>query len=385
MACHTAELEPAMKDTDLPSGERGAFDPEAGRSPTLPSRYYHDAEIYRRELDAIFHRSWCYVGHASQLPRAGDYRVEQLADQCIVLLRDRESRLRAFFNVCQHRGHQLLSGAGSGKKRIVCPYHAWSYGLDGRLLQAPHTERMQGFEAADYGLRPVRLAECAGLLFANLDPAAADFEAEYPGLEETIASSLPGHRGCTTARQFDFDIAANWKIVVDNFSEGYHIPVAHRLLSQVLDNTTGQCRRRESRYAFFESRSKSGYEGYEIDAGSPYRSWTIWPNTCMLSLPGCENLVVIRMAPDGPGRCREHVDLLAAPNAPASRLEALRQLFAEQFNAEDIAIVESVHRGLQSLGYDQGRYVVDDSDGWYSESALHGFHRQILEAIASRP
>lgn len=372
-----------MKGTDLPAGERGAFDPEARRSPTLPSRYYHDAEIHRRELQAIFHRSWCYVGHASQLARPGDYRVEQVADQCILLLRDRESRLRAFFNVCQHRGHQLLSGVGSGKKHIVCPYHAWSYGLDGQLVQAPHTEQLEGFEAADFALQPVRLAECAGLLFANLDAAATDFEREYPGLEETITASLSDHGQLVAAHQFDFDIAANWKIVVDNFSEGYHIPVAHRLLSQVLDNTTGSCRRRESRYAFFESRSKAGYDGYRIDAGSPYRSWTIWPNTCMLSLPGCENLVVIRMAADGPGRCREHADLLAAPNAPAEPLQAVRKLFAEQFNAEDIAIVESVHRGLQSLGYDQGRYVVDEDDGWYSESALHRFHRQVLEALES--
>jgi len=371
-----------MKGTDLPAGERGAFDPEARRSPTLPSRYYHDAEIHRGELRAIFHRSWCYVGHASQLPRPGDYRVEQVADQCILLLRDGKSQLRAFFNVCQHRGHQLLSGAGSGRKRIVCPYHAWTYGLDGRLLQAPHTERLQGFDSAEFGLRPVRLAQCAGLLFANLDPAAADFEAEYPGLEETFTSSLPGYSDFEPARQFDFDIAANWKIVVDNFSEGYHIPVAHRLLTRVLDNSTGQCRRQERNYAFFESRSKSGYDGYEIDAGSPYRSWTLWPNTCLLSLPGCENLVVIRMAPDGPDRCREHADLLAAPHAPAPRLDAVRQLFAEQFNVEDIAIVESVHRGLQSLGYDQGRYVVDAEGGWYSESGLHQFHCRILEALA---
>lgn len=370
-----------MKDTDLPVGERGAFDSEARRSPTLPSRYYHDAEIHRRELRTIFHRSWCYVGHASQLPRAGDYRVEQVADQCILLLRDRESRLRAFFNVCQHRGHQLLQGAGSGKKRIVCPYHAWTYGLDGRLLQAPHTEHVEGFDRHDFSLRPVRLADCAGLLFANLDGDAADFEREYPGFEETVTTSLPDHGSFVPVHRFDFDIAANWKIVVDNFSEGYHIPVAHRLLSQVLDNTTGICRRREQRYAFFESRSKSGYDGYRIDAGSSYRSWTLWPNTCMLSLPGCENLVVIRMAPDGPGRCREHADLLAAPHTPASRLEAVRQLFAEQFNVEDIAIVESVHRGLESLGYDQGRYVVDEDDGWYSESALHRFHLRILEAI----
>lgn len=370
-----------MKGSDFPVGERGAFDADARRSPTLPSRYYHDAEIHRRELRTIFHRSWCYAGPVSRLPNPGDFRVEQIADQCIFLIRDRDSRLRAFHNVCQHRGHQLLAASGTGKKRIVCPYHAWTYGLDGQLMQAPRTEHLQGFDPAEFGLKPVRLAECAGLLFANLDTAAPDFEQLYPGFGQTIVDSLPDHARFVAAFEFDFDIAANWKIVVDNFSEGYHIPVAHRLLSRLLDNTTGRCLRRERHYAFFESRSKAGFDGFEVEPGSPYRSWTLWPNTCLLSLPGCENLVVIRMAPDGAGRCREHADLLASPAAPAERLENLKFLFAEQFNAEDIGIVESVHRGLESLGYDQGRYVVDDCDGWYSESGLHGFHRLVLGAI----
>jgi choline monooxygenase len=370
-----------MKGNDFPVGERGAFDADARKSPTLPSRYYHDETIHRRELQAIFHRGWSYAGHVSRLPNPGDYRVERVVDQCIFLVRDQQSRLRAFHNVCQHRGHQLLSASGTGKRRIVCPYHAWTYGLDGKLIQAPHTVQLQGFDPAEFGLRPVRLAECAGLLFVNLDAAAPDFEQDYPGFAQTITDSLPGYAGLATAFEFDFEIAANWKIVVDNFSEGYHIPVAHRLLSQVFDNTTGTCLRQERHYAFFESSSKSGYDGFEVEPGSPYRSWTLWPNTCLLSLPGGENLIVIRMAPDGAERCREHVDLLTAPDVPAERLEALKKLFAEQFNAEDIAIVESVHRGLKSLGYDQGRYVADRRDGWYSEAGLHRFHRLVLDAI----
>ena len=370
-----------MPEQGFPEGERGAFKPDAEKSPTLPSRYYHDADLYRQELSAIFHKSWCYVGHASQVPGPGDYRVDRVADQCIFLVRDQDLKINAFFNVCQHRGHELLNRDGSGKKRFVCPYHAWTYGLDGRLIQAPHTEELEGFDPVEYSLKPVRLFDCAGLLFANLDPAAAAFETEYPGLAQTFTDSCPGIEKFGTAFQFDFDIAANWKIVVDNFSEGYHIPVAHRLLAQVLDNTTGSCARLEERYAFFESRSRSGFEGFELEPGSPYRSWTLWPNTCVLSLPGCDNLIVIRMAPDGPDGCREHVDILAVPGESRAELEAIKDLFATHFNREDIAIVESVHRGLKSLGYDQGRYVVDKQDSWFSESGLHRFHRQVLDAL----
>ena len=372
-----------MKNPDFPEGERGSFAADARLSPTLPSRYYHDPEIYGRELRAVFQRSWCYVGHVSELPNPGDFRVESVADQCIFLLRAEDGEIRAFYNVCQHRGHELLQGSGSRKKRIVCPYHAWTYDLDGALIQAPHTDRLQNFDAAEFSLKPVRLAICAGLLFANLDPAAVEFEQAYPGLAQTFSDSLPAIENFGAAIQLDYDIAANWKIVVDNFSEGYHIPVAHRQLTRVLEVGSGNRSRVEEHYAFFESRSGAGYEGLELEAGTPYRSWTLWPNTCLLSLPGCENLIVIRMAPDGPEGCREHVDLLTIDGEVSPTVEALRGLFAESFNQEDIAIVESVQRGLKSLGYDQGRYVVDDRDDWYSESGLHKFHRLILAALAS--
>ena len=370
-----------MNETEMPEGERGRFDPDARLSPTLPSRYYHDNEIHRQELQAVFHKSWCYVGPAGGLAAAGDYRVERVADQCILIVRDQDSSLRAFFNVCQHRGHELLEGSGKGRNKIVCPYHAWTYGLDGRLLQAPHTAGVHDFDMAGYSLKPVRLANCAGLLFANLDGDAADFETEYPGLAQTLHDCLPGIESFTSVAELDYDIAANWKIVVDNFSEGYHIPVAHRKLSQVLDIGAGNRARIEPSYAFFESRSKAGYAGLEVEPGSPYRSWTLWPNTCMLSLPGCANLFIIRMAANGPGRCLEHVDLLASEDSMSPMLDELQALFAEQFNAEDIAIVESVHRGLKSLGYDQGRYVVDAANSWYSESGLHRFHRLLLQAL----
>ena len=104
---------------------------------------------------------------------------------------------------------------------------------------------------------------------------------------------------------------------------------------------------------------------------------------CILGLPGCDNLVVLRMAPDGPTRCLERAEILAPGDAPDSRLDAIRELFAQNFNREDIALVENVQRGLQSLGYDQGRYVVDADDSWYSESGLHRFHLQVLDALAS--
>ena len=105
-----------MNNVNYPSGVRGPMDGEAGKSFTLPSRYYFDADIYQRELQQVFHRSWCYVGHVSQIPNPGDYYVDKIADQCVFIMRTDEATVKAFFNVCQHRGHQLLNGKGNTKK-----------------------------------------------------------------------------------------------------------------------------------------------------------------------------------------------------------------------------------------------------------------------------
>ena len=127
---------------------------------------------------------------------------------------------------------------------------------------------------------------------------------------------------------------------------------------------------------------EDGSDELPLNAGEPYLSWTVWPNLCMLSQPGCENLLVLRMTPNGVSGCAERVDILAPPGEPVAALRALKDLFVDSFNREDIAIVESVQRGLSSLGYDQGRYVADDMESWYSESGLHRFHRLVIEALA---
>jgi choline monooxygenase len=375
-----------MNIVNLPIGDRGAMSDNASSSCTLPSKYYFDAGIFQRERQAIFHRNWCYVGHIGQLAKPEDYFVDSIVDQPIFLIRVDDNSIKGYMNVCQHRGHQLLTGSGSGKKRIVCPYHAWTYDLDGSLIRAPCTDELPSFKPDSFGLKEIAVAECAGLLFANLTPVstkheASVFEDVYPGLKNTLTGHLGNLEGFERKHRIDYQIAANWKVVVDNFSEGYHIPMAHRLLSQVLDSAASSDSRIEKHYAFFESICKSGYAGLDLEPGQPYLSWTIWPNTCMLSQPGCKNLFVIRMAPDGPAGCAERVDILAPAGESAPELDALKTLFADNFNKEDIAIVESVQRGLQSLGYDQSRYVADGKEDWYSESGLHRFHMRIIEAL----
>ena len=371
-----------IKLKNLPSGNRGNFNVDALNSPTLPSRYYTDADLYRQELTAIHYKTWCYVGHVSDLDAPRSYFTDMVADQSIIVMRGGDDNIRAFFNVCQHRGHQLLKGRGTLGKGLSCPYHAWLYDLEGKLVAAPYSETIADFDKSEYSLKAIPIAFAAGLIFVNLDPDCEPFETEMSGFGPSIEKHIPDIERFVAAHRLHYDIAANWKTVVDNFSEAYHIPVAHPQLAKVLDQGMDEFQE-EYRWSYILYRSRAGFEGLELEPGLPYIAWQAWPHLCMLSLPGSQNLIVLRMAPNGVEGCAERVDIYTpagdAENDP--NMLAVRDLFMNMFNQEDIAIVESVQRGFNSLGYDQGRYVCDAEESWFSEVLLHGFHMQVLEAL----
>ena len=372
-----------LKPGHLPEGERGGFTLDPQTSPTLPSRYYTDPDIYAREMRAIHQRSWCYVGHICDVAEPGMYFTDTVGEQPVLVVKGQDGVIRAFFNICQHRGHGLLKGRGQLKtKGVSCPYHAWLYRLDGSLAAAPMTEQLKGFDKSEFNLKPIAISIAAGLIFINLDPDCVPLEVEMAGLGENISTFLPGLPDWVVAGRLHYGIKANWKVVVDNFSEAYHIPVAHPQLSKVLEQEMVEFVA-EKRWTFNRFKSKDGFPGLELVAGSPYYAWQAWPHLCMLSLPGSDNLVVLRMAPDGVARCSERVDIYTPPGAAETdpKMLAVRDLFMHMFNIEDISIVESVQRGLQSSGFDQGRYVCDDANSWFSEIQLHWLHVQVLEAL----
>jgi len=152
----------ALADDDAP------FCQNPADSFTLPARFYLDDDIYQKELDAIFYRNWWYAGHVSQLGKSGDYLTANVGDQNVFVVRDRDGDLRAFYNVCQHRGHELLNGAGRTNV-IVCPYHAWSYDLDGSLVGARNTAKMAGFSKCDFSLKPVQVEVFAATALMSIN------------------------------------------------------------------------------------------------------------------------------------------------------------------------------------------------------------------------
>ena len=350
------------------------FDPDPERSYTLPAHYYHDPGIHARERDAIFARHWLYVCHGEAVREAGDYTTVETAGQNIIAIRGKDGALRAFYNVCQHRGHELLKGAGR-TKIITCPYHAWSYHIDGRLRAARGTEKVSGFDRDEFCLTAVRIEEFCGFVFVNLDPGAAPLAEQSEGLEADLRAHVPDLDALTFAHRLTFDIEANWKTVLDNFLECYHCPVAHPAFDDLVDlGTFGTVT-----YGIYSTHhslgGKADNDAYDAaDADDPDHSvWWLWPNTCILRFPGSANLSVWRMIPTGPETTHEVFDFFLPDAAPGPQASASIEYIDAVLQAEDIAIVESVQRGLHSRGYNQGRFIVDPDRGAVSEHGAHHF------------
>jgi nitrite reductase/ring-hydroxylating ferredoxin subunit len=208
----------------------------ADSSRTLPGWAFTDQAIFEREREAIHFRSWHYAGTTQELVKAGDYLTASIVDQNIIIIREQDGELRGFYNVCQHRAHELLRGRGH-VHRITCPYHAWTYGIDGRFSGARGTAVLQSFDNAAFNLKPVRIEVFAKkLIFFNLDPAAIPLRDQAADLEADLEAEIPSFNRLTVAPGLaSAEIQANWKVAVDNYLECYHCRNAHPALASLMD------------------------------------------------------------------------------------------------------------------------------------------------------
>jgi len=224
-----------MPTTETPTFRKTAETFTVGAK-TLPQQYFVSPEVFAREQEKIFSRQWVCAGHQSEIAKAGDYFVREVAGESLIILRDKGGKLRGFYNVCRHRGTRLredrVGQAASGHVTVIqCPYHAWTYGLDGRLIGAPHMDEVQGFNKADYSLHAVNLALWEGFVFVNLARASAPLEQWFAPLAGKFTHwNLPKLR---SAKRTEYDVRANWKLIFENYSECYHCPGVHPMLSKV--------------------------------------------------------------------------------------------------------------------------------------------------------
>ena len=203
--------------------------PPAGLEP----RFYQDPEVLALEDERIFSRTWQFVAHVAQLSEPGRYLTASAGSQPVLVLRDPEGELRAFRNVCRHRGSQLLSGSGECGKAIRCRYHGWTYRLEGDLIGVPEARSIPGLDKSALGLFPVAVEEMCGLIFVNLDADATPLAEQVAGLPERLARYR--FEELTPKVEDLSGQPANWKVVVDNYLEGYHVPIAHPGLMRLLD------------------------------------------------------------------------------------------------------------------------------------------------------
>ena len=205
---------------------------------TLPREYYTSPELLAEERERIHARSWNCVGRASAVARPGDYVLREVAGESLIVVRGRDGVLRAFFNICRHRGTRLCrEAAGHVSETIQCPYHAWTYTLDGRLIGAPHMHEVEGFDKRDYPLHAAALAEWEGFVFVNVAADPPPFEAWFAPMLGRLARF--GLGGLKVGHSVTYDVAANWKLVFQNYSECLHCPMIHPELSTVLPYQSG--------------------------------------------------------------------------------------------------------------------------------------------------
>lgn len=366
-----------------PTEDRFNADPEL--SYTIPARMYWDRDVFEEERRAIFDKRWTVVGHVSEVLQPGDYVTADILGQRVFVIRGRDRTLRAFYNVCQHRGHALLTGKGRAKNVITCPYHAWAYDYDGALKAARLCEHVKGFDRQDFSLPAVRVQEFAGFVFVNLDPDAETVGALHPGLEDYLRGICPELEKLKPACEIAFDIKGNWKNVGDNALECYHCSPSHKAFVDLVDMTTysvethgnwstqqGTCRTENSAFDY-----EAGADG---DCGAFCFAF-VFPVLAFVSFPGTRGISTFTFLPTGPEECHQVLTYYSPDGELNDTERRALDYFNDVLGPEDVGLVESVQQGLHSYGYHQGRFVIDEKRSHTSEHAVHHFHSMVMRAL----
>ena len=357
------------------------YDPVAARSASIGADCYTDPGYLEVEREQILRRSWQYLCHEEALREPGSYVTASVQNRSIVAVRGEDGVLRAFYNVCKHRGHELLKGAGT-RRLITCPYHAWVYGLDGRLHRARRSELIENFDSGRVSLTPVQVEVLCHFVFVNLDSRARPLAEQADGLAREVTGYVPDIGALTFAHRLTYTVRANWKAVVDNFLECYHCPVAHRDFVSLVEMDTYKVATHgiwSSHMARAGRRQNRAY-GVAQASVTDHAVWYLWPNTTLMRYPGRGNFMVWRFIPVGPEETYEEFDIFLESTPPTEEeMEAIR-FIDEVLQPEDIGLVESVQRGMRTPAFQRGRYLVDPDGSGLSEHAVHHFHGLVLEA-----
>jgi len=339
---------------------------------TLPQRYFVSPAVFAEEQKKVFSKRWVLVGHQSQIAQAGDYFTAEMAGESIIVIRDSRFGIRGFYNVCRHRGARLKEDLCGHASTIQCPYHAWTYALDGRLIGAPHMDETPGFNKADYSLRPVNVDVWEGFIFVNLADSSISVSNWFAPLAEKFSRwNLSALR---SAKRIDYDVRANWKLMFQNYSECYHCLGVHPELSKISphdsaenDLTEGPFLGGFMRIASDKSLTMSGHT-CALPVGNfgneDFRFvfyYSIFPNM-LLSLHS-DYVMVHQLLPQSPERTLIFCNWFFHPEAferedfkPEDAID-----FWDMVNKQDWHVCELSQQGISSRAYAPGPYSARES------------------------
>lgn len=350
------------------------FDPRLARARTPPAEWYSDPRVLRREQERVFARSWQLVGRSDQVAEPGQFFTASVAGEPLVVVRGEDEVLRALSNVCRHRAGPVAEGCGA-REKFRCGYHGWSYALDGRLLSTPEWNGVEEFDREAHALPQFRAETWGALVFVNLEREAAPLSEAL----EDIPARLAGRdlSPMKFALRKDWIVECNWKVYVDNYLEGYHIPVVHPSLNRELD------------YAQYRTETKTLYSiqhapvrrerATRIAAGpgdDEAQYFWLFPNLMLNVYP--DNYSTNLIVPLSEERTLTVFEwYFAAPELESTQAALRRTVeFSDEIQIEDIKICEAVQRGLRSRTYAQGRYSV------MRENGVHHFHGLLARHLA---
>jgi choline monooxygenase len=340
------------------------FDSRLETASTIPSRFYTDPAVLEDEYRRVFGSTWQLAGRAEQVAEPGRFFATTVGAEPVLIVRGGEGRLRAMSNVCRHRAGPVARGEGK-KPVLQCRYHGWTYSLEGQLLATPEMEGTECFDRSSVALPQFGIEEWNGLLFVNLDPAAGplgDFLGRLTG--DMPANDYSSFR---LAARKEWELDCNWKVYVDNYLEGYHIPIVHPGLFRELDYANYRTETKGN-YSIQFAPTRNASRIRTKDGQDEVRYFWLYPNLMLNVYP--DNFSTNLIVPLGPHRTLTVFEwYFRDPESAGVKKELAETIaFSDEIQIEDIEICESVQRGLRSHTYDTGRYSPRRENG------VHHFH-----------
>src|SRR5579875_3450390 len=349
------------------------------RALTIPSKWYTDAAFLETEKQRIFWHTWQPVGHASKVAQPGCYLAAEIAGEPCAIVRGSDGILRAFSNVCRHRASTILEGNGCAKS-LRCPYHNWIYSLDGQLLAAPEFDGVENWKQSDVHLPPMQVEQWGPFVFVNVDSQAPPLNEIMGDIPEQVAAIGCPIQQLHLSQRRDYLIRCNWKVYIDNYLEGYHLPAAHPSLFRELDYNAYRVdtfRYYSSQYAPIRPPRPGRQEARRYsanDAGNRSLYFWIFPNFMLNVYP--DNLSSNIILPVGHDQTLTIFEWFTYSSGEQPADVAPETVaFSDEIQQEDIRICENVQKGLASRTYDRGRYSVKRENG------VHHFHCLMEEFV----